>query len=84
VQDTYGTRIRLTQDGLTYGEEFVPFTEMGSMQPEPHFFWNPGTKLFEIAIHRRDGPDLIVKNLSLNTAEQLREALIDALRERYA
>ncbi len=62
----------------------MPFTEMGSRQPESHFFWNPGTRLFEIAIHRRDGPDLIVKNLSLHTAEQLREALIDALRKRNA
>ena len=29
TQDIYGTRIRLTRDGLTYGEEFVPFAEMG-------------------------------------------------------
>ncbi len=82
--DIYSTRIRLTRDGLTYGEEFVPITEISGIQPESYFFWNPGTKLFEIAIHRRGAPDLIVKNLSLHTAEQLREALIDALRERYA
>ncbi|MDQ4003930.1 MAG: hypothetical protein M3259_08865 [Actinomycetota bacterium] len=25
------------------------------MQPESYFFWNPGTILFEIAIHRRSG-----------------------------
>jgi hypothetical protein len=29
-------------------------------------------------------PDLIIKNLPLHTAEQLREATIDVLRERYA
>jgi hypothetical protein len=82
AQDIYGTRIRLTQDGLTYGEEFVPFAEMGGRQPESHVFWNPGTRLFEVAVLRRNGPDLIIKNLPLHTAEQLREAIIDALRER--
>ena len=56
---------------------------MGGAQPEAHVFWNAGTRLFEVAVLRRNGPDLIVKNLPLHTAEQLREALIDALRERY-
>ena len=83
AQDIYGTRIRLTRDGLTYGEEFVPFTEMGGMQPESHVFWNPGTRLFEVAVLRRNGPDLIIRNLLLHTAEQLREAIIAAVRERY-
>jgi hypothetical protein len=83
TQDTNGTRIRLTRDGLTYGEEFVPFVEMGGTQPESRVFWNPGTRLFEVAVSRRNGPDLIVKNLPLHTADQLREAIIDALRERY-
>ncbi len=59
AQDIYGTRIRLTRDGLTYGEEFVPFAEMGGRQPESHVFWNPGTRLFEVAVLRRNGPDLI-------------------------
>lgn len=83
TQDIYGTRIRLTRDGLAYGEVFVPFEEMGGMQLEPHIFWNLGTRLFEIAVFRRNGPDLIIKNLPLDTAGQLREAIIDALRERY-
>jgi hypothetical protein len=83
AQDVYGTRIRLTRNGLTYGEEFVPFEELGGRKPESHVFWNPGTRLFEIAVHRRDGPDLIIKNLPSHTADQLREAIIDALRERY-
>jgi hypothetical protein len=69
---------------LTYGEEFVPFTEMGGAQPETQVFWNAGTRLFEVAVLRRNGPDLIIKKLPLHTAEQLREALIDALRERYS
>jgi hypothetical protein len=56
---------------------------MGGMQPEPHVFWNPGTRLFEVAVPRHNGPDLIIKNLPLHTAEQLKEAMIDALRERY-
>jgi hypothetical protein len=82
-QDIYGTRIRLTRGGLTYGEEFVPFAELGGRQPESPVFWNPGTRLFEVTVVRRNGPDLIIRNLSLHTAEQLREALIDGLRERY-
>ncbi len=82
AQDIYGTRIRLTRDGLTYGEEFVPFAEMGGMQPESQSLWNPGTRLFEVAVFRRNGPDLVVKNLPLQTAERLRAALIAALSER--
>jgi hypothetical protein len=83
VRDIYGTRIRLTRDGLTYGEEFVPFDEMGSMQPAPDTFWNPGTNLFEVTVVRRNGPDLVIKNLPLQTADRLRQAIIDALRGRH-
>jgi hypothetical protein len=83
AQDLYGTRIRLTRDGLTVGEKFVPFTEMGGRQPESDVSWNPGTRLFELVVFRRNGPDLIIGNLPLHTAEQLREAIIKTLRERY-
>ena len=83
TQDIYGRRIRLTREGLTYGEEFVPFDEMGNMQPGPATFWNPGTNLFEVTVVRRNGPDLVIKNLPLQTANRLKEAIIDALRERY-
>jgi hypothetical protein len=82
TQDVYGTRIRLTREGLTYGEEFVPLAEMGGMQPEPHVFWNPGTRLLDVAVHRRNGPDLIIKNLPQQTADEIRAAIIDALRSR--
>ena len=61
----------------------MPFEEMGGMQPEPRVFWNPGTRLFEVAVFRRNGPDLIIKNLPSHTAEQLREAIISVVRERY-
>ena len=61
----------------------MPFAEMGARQPESHVSWNPGTKLFEVAVLRRNGPDLIIRNLPLHTAEQLREAVIEALRKRY-
>lgn len=50
------------------------------MPPEVHVSWNPGTRLFEVAVLRRDDPDLIVKNLPLHTAEQLKEAIIASLR----
>jgi hypothetical protein len=82
TQDVFGTRIRLTRDGLTVGSEFVPFGEMGGRRPESHVFWNPGTRLFEVAVFRRNGPDLTIRNLPLHTAEQLREAIIEALRGR--
>ena len=62
----------------------MPFAKMGSMPPESQFFWNPGTGLFEVAIYRRNVQELIIKNLPLHTAEQLSEAIIDALRKGYA
>ncbi len=61
----------------------MPFAEMGGRKPGSHVFWNPGTRLFEVAVSRRKGPDLVIMNLPLHTAEQLREAIIGALRERY-
>ncbi len=82
ARDIYGKRIRLTRDGLTYGEEFVPFEEMGNMQPASDTMWNPGTNLFEVTVSRCNGPELVIKNLPLQTAEQLRGAMIEALRER--
>jgi hypothetical protein len=84
TQDVYGTRIRLSRDGLRYGEEFVPFEEMGGGQAEPQVIYNPGTKLSEVVVYRSDGPDLVVKNLPLGVAEQLRAAIIAVLRERHA
>ena len=83
AQDIYGTRILLTREGLTYGKQFVPFDEIGGMHPALDTFWNPGTNLFEVTVFRRNGPDLVIKNLPLQTADRLREAIIDALRERY-
>ena len=62
----------------------MPFAKMGGMQPEAQFFWNHGTGLFEVAIYRRNGQELIIKDLPLHTAEQLSEAIIDALRKGYA
>ena len=55
---------------------------MGDTQPEPHVFWNPGTRLFEVAVFRRKGPDLIMGNLPLHTADQLSAAMLEALRKR--
>ena len=61
----------------------MPFAEMGARQPESHVSWNPGTRLFEVAVLRRNGPDLIIRNLPLHIADQLSAAIIEALRERY-
>jgi hypothetical protein len=60
----------------------VPLAEMGSRQPNSSVFWNPGTRLFEVAVLRRENPDLIIRTLPLHTADQLSAAIIEALRKR--
>ena len=46
AQDLYGTRVRLSRDGLAYGEEFVPLDEMDEARPLSANLWNPATNLF--------------------------------------
>ena len=82
AQDLYGTRVRLSRDGLAYGEEFVPLDEMDEARPFAGNLWNPATNLFEVAVFRRHGPPLEVRNLPLPTADRLRKAVIEALRGR--
>ncbi|CAA9458981.1 MAG: hypothetical protein AVDCRST_MAG25-556 [uncultured Rubrobacteraceae bacterium] len=87
AQDVHGTRIRLTRDGLAYDgeeEEFVPFSEMAGTRPASPPLWNPASNLFEVAVARRNGPDLIIRNLPLQTAVRLEEAITNALRERQS
>ena len=79
----HGTLIRLSHDGLLYGQRFVPLDNVAGVRPDSFSLWNPGTNLFEVAVVRRSGPDLVVKDLALQTADQLRAAIIDALRERH-
>jgi hypothetical protein len=57
---------------------------MGGMRPMSQSLWNPATGLFEVAVVRRYGPDLLIKGLPLQTAERLRAATIAALSERNA
>ena len=83
ARDVHGTLIRLTRVGLVYGQRFVPLDDVAGVRPSSFGLWNPATNLFEVAVVRRSGPDLVVKDLPLQTADQLREALIDALRERH-
>ncbi len=84
AQDVYGTRIRLTRGGLAYGEEFVAFDEMDDTRPASRNLWNPATNLFEVAVFRRHGPPLIVKNLPLPIADRLRNTIVDVLHERHS
>ncbi len=84
ARDIYGTRVSLDRRGLTYGASFVPFDEMQGLRPASHNLWNPATNLFEVAVVRRDGPDLVVGNLSPRTAERLRAAIVAALSGRHA
>ena len=81
-RDVNGTLVRLTREGLVYGERFVPFDDVVGVRPGSFSLWNPGTNLFEVAVVRRGGPDLVVKDLPPQTAERLREAIAAALRER--
>jgi hypothetical protein len=83
ARDVRGTRIRLTRDGLVYGEEFVPIDEMVPTPASHRSLWNPATNLFEVAVVRRKGPNLVIKDLPLETADRLRKAITDALRERH-
>ncbi len=82
ARDLYGTRVRLTRDGLAYGAEFVPLDEVDGTRPTSDVVWNPATKLFEVWVFRRRGAPLAVKNLPPRTADLLRKAMIDALRDR--
>ena len=83
-QDINGTLVRLTREGLIYGERFVPLKDVVGVRPDSFSLWNPATNLFEVAVVRRGGPDLVVKDLPLQTAEHLREAIAAALRERQS
>jgi hypothetical protein len=55
---------------------------MDDTRPASDNLWNPVTNLFEVAVFRRHGPPLVVKNLPPRTADLLRKAMTDALRER--
>ena len=83
-QDLHGAVIRLTRDGLAYGGEFVLFDEMVGARPASRSLWNPATGLFEVAVSRRNGPNLVVRDLPLEIAERLEKEIADALRERRA
>jgi hypothetical protein len=60
----------------------VPLDEMDEARPLSGNLWNPATGLFEVAVFRRHGPPLVVRNLPLPIADRLRKSVIDALRER--
>ena len=82
ARDVQGKRLRLTRDGLAYGEEFVPLDEVDVTRPASDVFWNPATKLFEVSVFRRRGPPLVLMNLPPGVAERLRGAMVVALRGR--
>ena len=84
ARDVQGKRLRLTRDGLAYGEEFVPLDEVDVTRPASDVVWNPATKLFEVSVFRRRGPPLVLRNLPPGMAERLRGALVVALRGRRA
>ena len=62
----------------------MPLDEMDEARPLSGNLWNPATNLFEVAVFRRHGPPLVVRNLPLPTADRLRKAIVYALRERQS
>jgi hypothetical protein len=82
ARDVQGKRLRLTRNGLAYGEEFVPLDEVDGTRPASDVVWNPATRLFEVSVFRRRGPPLVVMNLPPGVAERLRGAINGALRGR--
>ena len=61
----------------------MPFDEMDGTRAASQGLWNPATNLSEVAVLRRNGPNLVVKNLPLQTAVRLEKTINAALRQRY-
>ena len=62
----------------------MPWDDVAGVRPDSFSLWNPGTNLFEVTVVRRNTADLVIRNLPLQTADRLRDAITDALRERHA
>lgn len=84
AHDVHGTRIRLTQRGIEFRGRFVPLESIAAVRPGSQPLWNPATNLFELTVVRRGGPDVVLGDLTLQTAERLRRAILDALGGRRA
>jgi hypothetical protein len=82
AQDSNGTRIQLTDEGVTYGEEFVAFDEMGGVTSIPQD--RVGNSPFDVTVILKNGPpDLVIRDLPEHIATPLRQRLDSILLERY-
>jgi hypothetical protein len=82
AQDSNGTRIQLTDEGVTYGEEFVAFDEMGGVTSIPQD--RVGNSLFDVTVLLKNGPpDLVICGLPEHIAAPLRQRIDSILSERY-
>ncbi len=82
AQDGNGTRVRLTDDGVTYGEQFVAFDEMGGVQSIPQR--TVGESLFNVTVLLKNGPpDLVIPDLPKDIATPLSRGIGRILSERY-
>ncbi len=82
AQDANGTRIQLTDEGVTYGEEFVAFDEMGGVTSIPQD--RVGNSPFHVTVLLKNGPpDLVIRDLPEHIAAPLRQKIGSILHERY-
>jgi hypothetical protein len=82
AQDANGVRILLTDDGVTYGDRFVAFDEMGGIQAIPQH--PAGESLFNVTVVLKNGPpDLVIPDLPDHIATPLSRGIGSVLRARY-
>lgn len=83
AQDASGTRILLTDDGVTYGDRFVAFDKMRGIQSMPQHM--AGEDLCDVTVLLKNGPpDLVIRNLPEDIATPLSRDIGSILRGRYA
>ncbi len=91
AQDTNGSPIRLAHEGVSYGEKFVAFEEITSVQAVPQdvfaaFEEMTGLKdiLCDVRVLVKGGPpNLIMRNVDGRTATELAKTISSILHERY-
>jgi hypothetical protein len=82
TQDSNGTRIQLTYEGVTYGEEFVAFDEISGVTSIPQD--RVGNSPFDVTVLLKNGPpDLVIRDLAEHIAAPLRQKIGSILYERY-
>ena len=85
IQDAHGTRVQLTEDRLTYGEQVVDVGDITAVQSWPYNYYgdDPGKgDLVKVQINRWTGPTLVIEDLAPGDANNLKRMLEYVLRSR--